>query len=143
MYNSAVFTTISVRQYVAFLVAENFVQGADFDLNSGLANDAALEGTTGPNDVSILRVVAQRLQQSTDMKRLEDKECLEAYSGMVNSYADVLMVTSRPHTSNSALYFWPPISTDFADGTTEYAEQSWYSINQPQVYDDTDYEPKL
>lgn len=67
MYNSAIFTTLSAREYSASLVTTNFFAGAPFDLGAFVQN--------APSD---LTVTAQGLQDGRKaLQRMDDKECIK------------------------------------------------------------------
>ena len=123
-YNSAIFTTISIREYDVFLVTPDFLAGAPFDLKSMLAgwpridlsaSLATYDGVATFNDTaSTMNSIAQKLQtQQSALTRLNDNVCIEAYSGIVTGHADVLAVTVAENDTNSIINCWPSVSPTY------------------------------
>lgn len=105
LYNSAVFSTLSVSRYQVYIVSTDFVNGAPFDLSLGNSRQyygqGELQGDLVPRFQSLLLYYQQHLSAFT---RLENEACIEAYSPSIQSeYSDVILVssTSNPNKSNS------------------------------------------
>lgn len=85
-WNSAVFSSLSARQYNVFVVSSSILSGAPFDAIN-------CEQSSGPS------FIQTRLQGLVDnqssLVRLDNRECIRAYvSPIVSSRADVLLVSS-------------------------------------------------
>ena len=127
MYNSAIFTTISVPEYNVILVSTDFLTEAPFALDSGpLSANPECSSAHKAEKTSNITYAAQRLRSqalSGNLSRLENDMCIQAYSGIVTAYADVLVMTAWHNSTNSILYYWSSILPQFSANSPE--EVSW------------------
>ena len=108
LYNSAVFSTLSTRQYTVFVISENFLDGDPFNITSfNFANYQA----TGINS---LKESLQNYQSNQSMlRKLDNAACIEQYKdSIISAYADVLVVTTVANKSNSLIDLWPGAASD-------------------------------
>ena len=99
LYNSAVFTTLSTREYNAFLVQRDFLTGAPFDIShfsrfspwiDVIDNDRVSESL---NQVENIAHTLQDDQGS--LQKLANRDCIRTYAAeFVSSHANVLLVPS-------------------------------------------------
>lgn len=98
MYNSAVFTTLSTREYNAFLVQPDFLTGAPFDISH--FSTFSLSGTgvnnTDKGALNQIESIAHALQDDQrSLQKLSNKDCIRTYTAeFVSSHANVLVVSS-------------------------------------------------
>jgi hypothetical protein len=125
-YNSAIFKTLTARQYSVFVVNESFFQGAAF--NKGLQSYTWF-GKPGRDNTTynfgsgwvdagppVGQSLLQELQQRTDnLTRFSASECIAAYADdFLTSRGSLLAVTNSTFStffnnsapSNSSLYGW-------------------------------------
>ena len=99
LYNSAVFSSLSTRQYNTFLTSSNFFDGAIFNLDASIA----VQNDTNP---SITNALQKYQKNQTALKRLENEACLKVYTAsIVSKYSDVFLVTTYSNSTNS-LILW-------------------------------------
>ena len=100
MYNSAVFTTLSTREYNAFLVQRDFLTGAPFDI-SHFSRFSPRIGVNDTNRVSgslnQVEKIAHTLQDDQrSLQKLANRDCIRTYAAeFVSSHANVLLVPSN------------------------------------------------
>ena len=110
LYNSAVFTTLSTREYNAFLVQPDFLTGAPFDISHfsmfssriGLNDTKSVSGSL--NQVEKIAHTLQDDQRS--LQKLANRDCISTYAAeFVSSHANVLVVSSdlEPQPLNSSI----------------------------------------
>ncbi|KAH7408901.1 hypothetical protein BKA64DRAFT_663793 [Cadophora sp. MPI-SDFR-AT-0126] len=144
LYNSLVFSTLSANEYYYTVVTEDFLTGAPFNLtgdwqprymgdpSTGLVPTFSASPPDGayvsPFDVAL---ATKRLEimvdYFTDMQksapsweRLENKECIQAYSdAFVSSRRNVILVSNIPSDGNSVLMYGD------ADMTAEMTNNWW------------------
>lgn len=97
LYNSAVFSTLSTREYDSFLVTSDYLNGAHF-------NTTEVEDSAG----GVLSYWHGKLQNysknQTSFVKLENKQCVETYTApMISTHSDLLLVSSDLHATNSLL----------------------------------------
>jgi len=123
MYNSAVFSTLSAREYSVFTVTKDFLTGAPYNISQTMYN-ASLQSYAQPmNDVkgspyySPAVAAARSLRGNlTQLQRLENKACIEEYSKeIISMRSDVLLISSDDNNISTVLDFWPTLSPSFAD----------------------------
>jgi hypothetical protein len=114
LYNSAVFTTLSAREYSTFIVNKNFLTGQSFNVSE--LNSSYTAGTPSTSrDLNFLdsksqpysntpqfvdpsiQSIAEYLQGTQkSLQRLENQACVEYYSAdFLSTRADVLLVASE------------------------------------------------
>lgn len=95
LYNSAVFSSLSTRRYNLFLVSNDFLDGAPFNVSPMLGSEV-LDST----------IILQGYQNNqTSLVRLENKACLEAYTApIISANSDLLLVSTYSDSTNSLLY---------------------------------------
>ena len=100
MYNSAVFGTLSYQKFTVFVVGENFLTGADYSVT-----DFTNSGLGYVSDSRNISTVLQLVRKTSDsLQRLENKECIEAYSPfIVSNRGNVLVISSFQNSTNSLL----------------------------------------
>lgn len=111
MYNSAVSTTLSAREYNAFLVSSDFLTGAPFSIgNSSLALQQIEH--TDENELEKLNMIAHILQDGqSNLQKLANRDCIGAYAAeFVSSHGNVLVISSDPPDSDRHItieWVWP------------------------------------
>ena len=103
LYNSAVFSSLSTRQYNAFLVSENFFDGDPFNITGGEYDDVRSQQDS-----------MQSYQRNQSMlQKLDNSACIRKYKDSINSaYADVLVVTTAVNKTNSLLEVWLGVTSE-------------------------------
>ena len=103
VYNSAIFTSLSAREYNAFLVSGDFLKGAPFEIRISYS-----VGQYTPDDhedqLKKLEPIAHILQdgQSTLLK-LANKDCIWTYAAdFVSSHGNVLAISDDVSAISSA-----------------------------------------
>ena len=112
LYNSAVFTTLSTREYNAIIVQRDFHTGAPFDISHfsmfspriGVNDTKRVSGSL--NQVEKIAHTLQDDQRS--LQKLANRDCIRTYAAeFVSSHANVLVVSSdselQPLRNNSIL----------------------------------------
>ena len=90
LYNSVVFSSISVSEYRVFGVTSDFLTGAAFDHGD----------TINPEIRGRLSV----LQNASALTRLENEACVATFSqSLVSEWSDLLLVSNQKSTNNSYL----------------------------------------
>ena len=115
LYNSAVFTALSTREYNAFLVQRDFLTGAPFDIS----HFSSFSPRIGVNDTdrvsgSLNQVenIAHALQDNQrGLQKLANRDCIRTYAAeFVSSHANVLAVLSdldpKPFGNSSISDVW-------------------------------------
>lgn len=148
LYNSAVFTTLSAREYSIFLIRKSFLQGQPFDVGLLYASEI-YEPTIVNGDLNILdgksptseasdnvgdpsiQSVAEHLQlMQKSLQRLESESCVQAYSAtFISTRSDVLLVaayddqrTLYESQSNSLVHYLAHDSPRFQNHDPGYAK---------------------
>ena len=142
LYNSAVFSTLSAQECAAFAVSHDFQGELPWNLTSFLPNpDIESRGSMLQRDFPTLQ-------------KLENKDCIKAYSPMfISSHGDVVVVTNcsrfdagngLPYNEASSPQKVPANSTgsystiiDLApdSNTIFYGSMSWACLSDSCVYD--------
>lgn len=107
MYNSAVFSTLSARQYSVFTVTNDFLTGAPFNLSQAMVMPARTYsyGSYYNDDT---RNVQHMRGNLTKLQKLDNKACIEEYSKeIISTRSDVLLISSYENNTNALLDFWP------------------------------------
>ena len=104
MYNSAVFSTLSAREYAIVIVSEDFSTGTPFSL--------AGPGYQEHEDyIGLIKRIQHFREPGAKVEKLDNKACFETYAAdFVSSRTDVLLVASLNNTipqKNSVLDYWP------------------------------------
>lgn len=104
LYNSAVFSTQSTRDYNAFVVSKDFLQGAPFSTDLYCRDE--LYTVTSTDITSFQDRLGDLQQNTTSWTRLENEACTKAYSpNIISSRADIVLVSSIPNSTNSLIGF--------------------------------------
>ena len=94
LYNSAVFSTLCVREYGVVAVTAEFLDGAPF--NSSEPTYDVIDDT--------MPIYENYQSNKTSFGRLENKECVKTYSTpALSAYADLLLMTNYSNATNSYL----------------------------------------
>ena len=120
LYNSAVFSTLCTRQYKIFLVSNEFLLGAPFDMTSLVASYEALPNTTQ----DALETTLQDYQEDlTSLAILENNACTEAYTApIISSESDLLVVLDYSDAiNNSLLAVLPNVESRSVNANFDYA----------------------
>ena len=97
VYNSVIFSSTSVSNWIAFAVTNDFLAGAAYNINDTWTD------TGGGN----IPVKLGRLRNSTSLVRLENEACITAYhTGLVSVWSDLLVVSTQQSSNNSYLNLW-------------------------------------
>lgn len=105
MYNSAVFDTLSVHKYDAYIVSQDFISGAPFSFGHNyyyLYYNRYLPIQYYTKQLSLL----QNSNSGIKMKKLSAKNCILTYGNIFGNskYKDVLAISSIHNATNSLLY---------------------------------------
>ena len=101
MYNSVVYSSTSLSGTGLFVVTDDFLAGAPYDLSTpGLIGDLS----TSYSESNIITRL-DRLRDTTSSVRLEIPECQKAYGStpLISTWSDALAVTTTASTNNSLL----------------------------------------
>jgi len=106
LYNSAIFSTLSVRSFDAAVVSRDYINGAPFSIyvsercsNCGRFHDR-LQGYQ--NDRSALQ-------------SLDNKACIKAYgSSIISAHSDILFASRESDTNNSVLRYLGEVTSSLA-----------------------------
>lgn len=123
MYNSAVFSSVSARDYRVFTVTRDFLTGAPFDVSGAIikpdhyVGDKYFPAYFFPRDYPAATEAAELMFDNLPrLRRLENKECIEEYSkDIISGRSHVLMITSDKNDTNSLLDFWPSVRPNFVE----------------------------
>ena len=119
LYNSAVFSNLSVRSSTVFVVSSEFLQGAPFKMLEQ-SQRVDLDGQTENRDIQGFLLGYQYNQSS--LQRLENKACLETYTApLISANSDLILITNVSNFTNSLLYYavaLPRVVT--TDDTSDY-----------------------
>lgn len=104
LYNSAVFSTLSVQKYQVYIVSSDFIDGAAFDIPDGHAVFLGT-GTASAIPTAQAQATLLRYQQNlSSLRTLENPECIKAYRQAIqSSYTDVVLVSSATNAGNSLI----------------------------------------
>jgi len=106
LYNSAVFSTLSTRQYDVYVVASNFFE--EGPINSSIIGNIPSRQFYGGEGLG--EILRGWQHNTTSFERLENEACLKAYSAnIISSRSDVVLVSSTPDSSNSFLAIYPEV----------------------------------
>ena len=97
LYNSAIFASLSAREYNLFLVSREFPDGAPFNATNYNTTSAYLSSGSG--------TPLQRYQNNeVPLSRLDNEDCRRLYSAsLITANADVILVTNISNSTDSAL----------------------------------------
>lgn len=124
LYNSAVFPTLPVQRYQVYIVSNDFVDGADFDMP--ITHKGQYLGFRGSASIPDARTRLQGYQKSiSSLSKLDNAECIEAYSpSNQTKFTDVVLVSSATNAKNSVIdVFFNVDSSELTNGT--YSYNSW------------------
>lgn len=99
LYNSAVFSSLGIYRYNAFLVSSEFLDGAPFDLSIFPKDSIAYGNISG-----VANVLQEYQKNQTSLVELENKKCVETYTAPMFSTSDLLLVSTHSNSTNSVLY---------------------------------------
>jgi len=142
LYNSAVFTTLSAREYSTFIVNDNFLTGQSFNVSERISSyTAGSPFTSGGVNVldskshsynntpqvvdHSIQSIAEYLQRTQkSLQRLENQACVDYYSvDFLSTRADVLLVTSEINQRDSYL-FQSPIPSYLAHNSPRFQDDN-------------------
>ena len=136
MYNSAVFTTLSARNYYAILVQSGLSTDATFN-TSAISNFPEIESNTLSVNGATSQSVVQMLQNSqSSLQNLTRKDCKETYAAdFVSSHANVLAIapdwTESSNGSDFILQVWYAGPFGASDNSTWYDDPRFeYCLSQ-------------
>ncbi|MCJ1281575.1 hypothetical protein MMC26_000895 [Xylographa opegraphella] len=116
LYNSTIHQTIVANQYIVFVISEDFLNGAAFNVSSCVAHDPQYTFTTSKADyITEYNSVLQnlQLQDVSSIQNLSNEACIAAYGGsFVTNRGHVFAVSPKedPPGNNSLLtVFFPPL----------------------------------
>lgn len=135
MYNSAVFSTLSAREYTIFTVTNDFLAGAPYNITQA----AAMPGNhynSYKTYYALEEAAAQKLWSNiTELQRIDNKACIEEYSkGIISTRANLLLVTSHENDTNAVLAMWDHMSPNF--GSNYYYPPWVCDLDQETYYQD-------
>ena len=126
LYNSAVFSSLCTHQYNLFMVSNDFLSGAPFnmkllvDINTGAAtSDDHLPETL----LDRLETTVQNYQKNPKaLAVLENNACIEVYTApIISSESDLLVVLNYTDASNSLIALLHNVDSQLMHATPEYA----------------------
>lgn len=123
LYNSAVFTTLSAREYNVFSVTPSFLTGAPFNIDNINLDSEMISGS-----FESLETTAKTLRDNkSSLQMLESEYCIGTYAaGFVSSRANVLVVSSfNSNESNSVRWVW---SSQINGASTN---SPWFCLVEP------------
>ena len=101
-YNSAVFSSSSTQEYTIFFVQPEFLTGSPWNFTKAIDADWVTEDEIHAEQYE--HRLSNLQDTSSKLKRLENKECIDAYSpSLVPSYGDLLVVTMCSATAKADL----------------------------------------
>lgn len=115
MYNSAIFTTLSAREYYAYLVQPEFLTGAPFNITAFTGSSSQEDVHDMSGALNQAEAIAHDLRDGQRrLQNLTNMDCIRTYAAeFVSSHANVLAVSSdswianRPKSDgNSILHVW-------------------------------------
>lgn len=92
MYNSVIFDTISTHSYYVFVVSKEFLTGAPFGML--LAEE---------DSITQILLDLRDLSLNSTLERLEKRDCILKYGGLLSKNSNVLAVSSTSNATNSIL----------------------------------------
>lgn len=136
LYNSAVFSTLTTRQYNVFLVSDNFFDGATFNLSTLLPYGGRIDGERVTFSGEDLQTTLENYQINTSsLTRLDNEACVKAYSAnIISSRADVILVSSTTAQENSVLAIHPVVNTQIMTDSTLNSRGWMCAIPATAVY---------
>ncbi|PVH78040.1 hypothetical protein DL98DRAFT_636459 [Cadophora sp. DSE1049] len=118
LYNSLVFSTLSANEYYYIIVTEDFLTGAPFNLTGDW--QPRFPGRSEDRSSSHFFGKFSRRSSAPSWERLDNKECIQAYSdAFVSSRRNVVLVSNIPSDENSVLLYGD------ADMTSEMTSNWW------------------
>jgi hypothetical protein len=115
MYNSAVFGTLSYQEFAVFVVAENFLTGAD----PSVIDYHYYENPFTGSNLNVSAALQLLRNTSDSIQRVENKDCIEAYSPfIVSNRRYVLVVSSYQNSTNPLLGIEMAQVTGFVDNSS-------------------------
>ena len=126
LYNSAIFSSLCTHQYNVFLVSDDFLLGAPFDMTDlvDIDFDAAATYENSPETLlDTLETTLQDYQKNlTALAVLENNECIEAYTApIISSESDLLVILNYSDASNSLIALLRNVDSQLVHATPEYA----------------------
>ena len=127
MYNSAVFSTLSAREYTIFTVTNDFLSGAAYNVTHAemmpggdyleLFDPFYSEGYGFTQEYTLENATAERLQSDpARLDKLDNKACIEEYSKeIMSTRSNLLLVSSHENDTNSILAMWHNVSPNFGE----------------------------
>ena len=127
LYNSAIFSDLSTRQYNAFLLPESFFDGPLVDPTFFMAISRLSLSTDGTYFQNRL---LQFKQDSNKVENLTVPACVSAYtSPTISQYSDVVLITSGENPNGPALKWEVLVSKLVAGPATYYSMNDWACNN--------------
>lgn len=131
LYNSAVFSALSTRQYNVFLVSDDVLDGASFSLSTILPYGGEIDGERVTFSGEGLQAILERYQRNPiSLMTLDNQAWVIAYStNIIPSRADVILVSSTAVEGNSVLVIHKHAENDRlsnsipVDGYAPYPQQ--------------------
>ena len=121
LYNSAVFSTLSARQYSVFIVTEDFLTGAPFNLSAAEVNGSTIIDDGNPVDPQISQQAQELRAKSSSLEIMKNGACKNAFSSVfISRYTNFLIIASGKNATNSVLGYYPNVSPDFEGNGRQY-----------------------
>ena len=131
LYNSAIFSSLCTHQYNVFMVSNDFLLGAPFDVELLVPIYTSAEGlyNVWPETLrDTLETTLQDYQKNlTQLAVLENNACIETYTApIISSQSDLLVVFNYSDAdgsdiSKSLLGLLPNVESQLVDSTFDYA----------------------
>lgn len=104
LYNSAVFSSLSAREFAVFVVSSEFLEGAPFQVSS----------------YSLTPLLREYQDNQSSLQRLENKPCLEVYTApYISANSNLMLVTNSSNFNSSLLRYDPLVSPREDDSHTD------------------------
>ena len=126
LYNSVIFSTLCTHQYNVFLVSDDFLLGAPFDMTDLVEINGGAAVSYGDSSKTLLDTLETTLQNYqknlTALAVLENNACIEAYTApIISSESDLLVVLNDSDASNSFIALLHNVDSQLVHATPEYA----------------------
>ena len=107
LYNSAVFSSLCTRQYNLSLVANEFIDGAPFNLLPFYTPLSVTNASQYYETTLHYETILQNYQKNqASLVKLDNKSCLETYTApTISANSDLILVTTYSNVTNSVLSF--------------------------------------
>ena len=130
LWNSAVFSSLSAREYNVYVLRSDALAGVPFDTDPCYDYDSS-------QPYSIQNSLQSLINNQASLQRLDNQECVKAYaSPIISSRADVLLVASdaklppntyisSPNVSNPLYDCYLGVTPDFPDAGGSSSVYDW------------------